>query len=309
MAAGIPVVLATRCVSGQVSASYGFPGGGARLDRGRRHPGGLARRAPRHASRWRSVSVPASTTPGCGGCSRADRSRARSSSGGSPRLAGREPGLARSRPSPSTVEWSSAARARASDIEPLAGPRTERWRLPPGTCVVPGITDAHLHLGMAAARRHRRPPGWPARSGTRCWSAIADAHAGSARGWRSATAGCWATAGRSTSWAGGRPRTSWSDWRRRGRSRSGATTTTRAGSAPPALERAGIGRDRRAPATGGPGPPRCRREPRRVCSMKQPRRCSTGSSRLRHGRRRTAALERYAGDARRPGCDGRPRPG
>jgi L-asparaginase len=30
MDAGVPVVLATRCVSGQVSASYGFPGGGAR---------------------------------------------------------------------------------------------------------------------------------------------------------------------------------------------------------------------------------------------------------------------------------------
>ena len=30
MAAGIPVVHATRCVSGQVSGSYGFPGGGAR---------------------------------------------------------------------------------------------------------------------------------------------------------------------------------------------------------------------------------------------------------------------------------------
>jgi L-asparaginase len=30
MAAGIPVVLATRCVAGRVSASYGFPGGGAR---------------------------------------------------------------------------------------------------------------------------------------------------------------------------------------------------------------------------------------------------------------------------------------
>ncbi len=30
MAVGIPVVLATRCVSGRVSPSYGFPGGGAR---------------------------------------------------------------------------------------------------------------------------------------------------------------------------------------------------------------------------------------------------------------------------------------
>ena len=29
MAAGVPVVLASRCISGRVSASYGFPGGGA----------------------------------------------------------------------------------------------------------------------------------------------------------------------------------------------------------------------------------------------------------------------------------------
>jgi predicted amidohydrolase YtcJ len=32
----------------------------------------------------------------------------------------------------------------------LAGPRTRIWRLPDDLCVIPGITDAHLHLGMAA---------------------------------------------------------------------------------------------------------------------------------------------------------------
>ncbi len=32
------------------------------------------------------------------------------------------------------------------ELEPLAGPRTRRWRLPDEHVVVPGITDAHLHL-------------------------------------------------------------------------------------------------------------------------------------------------------------------
>lgn len=38
----------------------------------------------------------------------------------------------------------------AAELEPLAGPRTEIWRLPPDLGVVPGITDAHLHLTTAA---------------------------------------------------------------------------------------------------------------------------------------------------------------
>jgi hypothetical protein len=33
-----------------------------------------------------------------------------------------------------------------SELEVFVGPRTERWRLPPEHLVVPGITDAHLHL-------------------------------------------------------------------------------------------------------------------------------------------------------------------
>jgi hypothetical protein len=33
-----------------------------------------------------------------------------------------------------------------SDLEPLVGPRTERWRLAADELVMPGITDAHLHL-------------------------------------------------------------------------------------------------------------------------------------------------------------------
>jgi predicted amidohydrolase YtcJ len=33
-----------------------------------------------------------------------------------------------------------------SDLEPLVGPQTERWHLPDDQIVMPGITDAHLHL-------------------------------------------------------------------------------------------------------------------------------------------------------------------
>jgi predicted amidohydrolase YtcJ len=33
-----------------------------------------------------------------------------------------------------------------ADLEPLVGSQTERWRLPADQLVVPGITDAHLHL-------------------------------------------------------------------------------------------------------------------------------------------------------------------
>jgi predicted amidohydrolase YtcJ len=38
----------------------------------------------------------------------------------------------------------------AEVVERLAGPATRRWRMPDDLCVLPGITDAHLHLGMAA---------------------------------------------------------------------------------------------------------------------------------------------------------------
>ena len=74
-----------------------------------------------------------------------------------------------------------------ADIEALAGPATERWRLPPGTCVVPGMTDAHLHLGMAAAAATGvRLGGLPDRAAV--WAAIAEAHAarvaaGDREGW------------------------------------------------------------------------------------------------------------------------------
>ncbi|MET0772242.1 MAG: amidohydrolase [Candidatus Limnocylindrales bacterium] len=38
----------------------------------------------------------------------------------------------------------------AAEIARSAGSATRMWRLPDGLCVMPGITDAHLHLGMAA---------------------------------------------------------------------------------------------------------------------------------------------------------------
>ena len=39
---------------------------------------------------------------------------------------------------------------RASDLESLAGPGTRRWVLPDTQVVMPGITDAHLHLASAS---------------------------------------------------------------------------------------------------------------------------------------------------------------
>ena len=71
MGAGMPVVLATRCVSGQVSASYGFPGGGARWIAAGAIPAGSLG-APQGTHRcWPWGWVPVSMTQGCAACSRA----------------------------------------------------------------------------------------------------------------------------------------------------------------------------------------------------------------------------------------------
>jgi predicted amidohydrolase YtcJ len=43
----------------------------------------------------------------------------------------------------------------AREISALQGPRTEVWSLPPGLAVLPGLTDAHLHLLDAALAEHR----------------------------------------------------------------------------------------------------------------------------------------------------------
>jgi predicted amidohydrolase YtcJ len=43
-----------------------------------------------------------------------------------------------------------SATGAVDEILGLAGPSTRVWRLGDDLCVVPGITDAHLHLGMAA---------------------------------------------------------------------------------------------------------------------------------------------------------------
>ncbi|MDP8905394.1 MAG: amidohydrolase [Chloroflexota bacterium] len=42
---------------------------------------------------------------------------------------------------------------RRHELDNLRGPPTVRWRLPPGVLVLPGITDAHLHLMMLALAR------------------------------------------------------------------------------------------------------------------------------------------------------------
>jgi len=123
-------------------------------------------------------------------------------------------------------------------IESLAGPRTQRWQLPPGTCAMPGITDAHLHLGMAAAAAAGLRLGdLPDRASV--WAAIADSHATlTARGevdtwllgdgWSLDQLGAWPTADELGLLAPGRPVALWShDHHARWASR-------------PALARAGI---------------------------------------------------------------------
>jgi predicted amidohydrolase YtcJ len=41
----------------------------------------------------------------------------------------------------------------ASEVDAVAGSRTTRWRIPPDALVMPGITDAHLHLVTLALAR------------------------------------------------------------------------------------------------------------------------------------------------------------
>ena len=107
-----------------------------------------------------------------------------------------------------------------TDIETLAGSGTTRWRLPAGACVVPGITDAHLHLGMASmAATGLRLGHLPDRDSV--WAAIAAAHAtrvsvGDADGWLLGDGwsidqlGAWPTAGDLERLAPGRPIALWS---------------------------------------------------------------------------------------------------
>lgn len=107
-----------------------------------------------------------------------------------------------------------------SDVERLAGPRTDHWRLPPGTCVVPGITDAHLHLGMAAwAATGLRLGQLPDRVAV--WAAIAAAHTAMLAdrdadgwllgdGWSIDQLGGWPTSGELERLAPGRPIALWS---------------------------------------------------------------------------------------------------
>ena len=76
---------------------------------------------------------------------------------------------------------------RRVDVEAQASPRTTRWRLPVGACVIPSITDAHLHLGMAAMGAMGVRLGG-LRDRAAVWAAIAAAHvarvaAGDSDGW------------------------------------------------------------------------------------------------------------------------------
>ncbi len=121
-----------------------------------------------------------------------------------------------------------AAGSRA-DVEGWSDGHTRRWQLPPGTCVVPGITDAHLHLGMAAwAATGVRLGDLPDRDAV--FAAIAAAHAarletGDHDGWLLGD-------GWSLDQLDGWPTSA--DLERLAPadlSRSGATTTTRAGAA------------------------------------------------------------------------------
>ncbi len=106
------------------------------------------------------------------------------------------------------------------DAQAAVGPAAERWQLPPGTCVVPGITDAHLHLGMAAmAALGVRLGGSADRAGV--YAAIAAVHASRLAagdhdgwllgdGWSLDQLGGWPTATELEMLAPGRPVALWS---------------------------------------------------------------------------------------------------
>jgi predicted amidohydrolase YtcJ len=74
-----------------------------------------------------------------------------------------------------------------ADLDALAGPRTVRWRLDERTLIMPGITDAHLHLmSLAIAERQVVLTGAPGLDAA--LALLADAHrarlaAGDERGW------------------------------------------------------------------------------------------------------------------------------
>ena len=112
------------------------------------------------------------------------------------------------------------------DLDALAGRATVRWRLRPGLVVTPSLTDAHLHLALAALAA-----GQPDLTGLDLAGVAAAVAAAHHRllGLGDATAGCWATAGPSTRWAGGPTPASWTRRLPDGRWRSGPTTTTHAG--------------------------------------------------------------------------------
>ena len=155
-AAGVKIVLTTRCAFGNVEPIYAFPGGGATwaragvmLSRLARSQG--ARRAGLGAGRagaGETTSAPSSERDFAG---RPDHRRPRRDARG--RL------VAGAGPRAIAVAGGRIVGVGGSaDLDGLAGPATERWRLPSDTLVMPAITDAHLHLiSLLLARDTARP--------------------------------------------------------------------------------------------------------------------------------------------------------
>ncbi len=312
MAAGMPVVLATRCVSGQVSGELRLPRWRRTLDRGRGHPGRLARRAPgthpagpgarrRPGRRRATAAVRGLMVTRAQSVARSDRHRPHRSPWRATRAS------PRSRRSPSTRGVVVAA-GRRVDIEALAGPATERLAAATGH-----LRRARHHRcppasGHGRAGRDGRPAWVACPIGAAVWAAIAERARGPRSRGATRTAGSWATAGHWTSWVSGpRPPTS-TGWHPRGPSRSGVTTTTRAGRAPAALRASG-----HRPGSTGPG--RRRGSVRRDASGAPDRGAPRGrrdAARSGHPGRDRGGPDGRAGALRRrpraPGRDGRPRP-
>ena len=150
MTNGVPVALASRTLSGGVSGAYGFPGGGATwIAAGAMPCGTLSGPKSRVALAY---GLGAGLTDADLRALMAGPAVAVSAkmiiTGRIATLAGND-----------GFGWSEAvaidggrvvAAGSAADVTALAGPATERWDLGDRHVVVPGVTDAHLHLMTAA---------------------------------------------------------------------------------------------------------------------------------------------------------------
>ena len=143
MADGTIVALTTRCPAGSVAPDYAFPGGGATWQQA----GALMSRRDGPKTR---VALALGLAAGL------DRDALAAAALGVTAAAdlvivGRVATLA----GDSGLGWQGGvaiaggrvlAVGSESELEALIGPRTERWRLDDDLAVLPGITDAHLHL-------------------------------------------------------------------------------------------------------------------------------------------------------------------